>query len=642
MLDNGLPKHRILFAASFICLPLVYLSYQAFVSSQIEFLRPSLRGKWITHPNPPIDFQQSSTCPDAIFYRDFQLDKPPEKEEIRVTAMRGFWIQVNKKTISFDSPGSWKSSILINLVPYLKSGQNTIRIQVSGPKNPPALLVEGNKLLRSGKNWKVALNPDLSDLSTASIALQDEHYLNNKPNPIRQSIFFTFYLIGFLVYSVLGVGVLLIRPNKTKFDQDTNLWKKHGFCFLLFLTVATIQLHNVYTYSHTRSHFDWQGHVDYIQYIANHWKIPIATDGWEMFQPPLYYLISAVILKFSGGSLKAVQIFTTLAGLGNLLFSWFLLCQIFPRQTRKRNLGFSVIAMLPMGFYMNSMISNEIFSGSMISGTIVLSIYLLFKKRLTGHKASILIGLTCGLGLLSKYTALFVLLSLLLLLGLQLITRQITWKRIVTIICMVSLTCGWLYGRNIARFGDPFIGNWDEASGFHYEQPPGYRNIQFYTQFGSVFYHLPIRSRWVSFWDGKYGSMWTDTHGTFLNLSNPTTKLLGSLSLWLALLPSLAIVFGFGHAIKFLIQHEWNHPYFVMVTTSVLTVLSLISFTMEIPTYSTIKAFFFLSMTPIIGVFAAVGLEKLCLNLGKLRWVVYIHLSTFYGIISYLFWYRGT
>ncbi len=620
----------------------MYLSYQAFVSPQIEFLRPALRGKWITHPNPPIDFQQSSTCPNVIFYRDFQLDEIPEKEKIRVTAMRSFWIRVNNEPIPFDPPNSWKSSIHINLVPYLQSGQNTIRIQVGGPKNPPALLVEGRRLLRSGENWQVALKPDLSDLSAASIALQDEHYLNSNPNPIRQSTFFVFYLIGFLAYSALGVVVLFIRPNETKFDQDTNLWKKHGFCFLLFLIAVIIQLHNVSTYAHTRSHFDWQGHVDYIQHIATHWKIPIATDGWEMFQPPLYYLISAVILKTSGGSLKAVQIFTTLTGLGNLLFSWFLLCQVFPTQTRKRNLGFSVIAMLPMGFYMNSMVSNEIFSGSVISGTIVLSTYLLFKKGLTSYKASILIGLASGLGLLSKYTALFVLLSLLLLLGLRFITRQITWKRIVTVICTVSLTCGWLYGRNIVRFGDPFIGNWDEASGFHYEQSPGYRNVQFYTQFGSVFYHLPVRSRWVSFWDGKYGSMWTDTHGTFLNLSNPTTQLLGSLSLWLALLPTLAIVFGFGYAIKFLIRHEWNHPYFVMVTTSVLTILSLVSFTMEIPTYSTIKAFFFLSMIPIIGVFAALGLERLCLNLGKLRWIVYIHLGTFYGIVSYLFWYRGT
>jgi len=641
-LDNRLPQNRILFAIGFICLPLVYLSYQAFVSPQIEFLRPALRGKWITHPNPPIDFQQSSTCPNVIFYRDFQLDEIPEKEKIRVTAMRSFWIRVNNEPIPFDPPNSWKSSIHINLVPYLQSGQNTIRIQVGGPKNPPALLVEGRRLLRSGENWQVALKPDLSDLSAASIALQDEHYLNSNPNPIRQSTFFVFYLIGFLAYSALGVVVLFIRPNETKFDQDTNLWKKHGFCFLLFLIAVIIQLHNVSTYAHTRSHFDWQGHVDYIQHIATHWKIPIATDGWEMFQPPLYYLISAVILKTSGGSLKAVQIFTTLTGLGNLLFSWFLLCQVFPTQTRKRNLGFSVIAMLPMGFYMNSMVSNEIFSGSVISGTIVLSTYLLFKKGLTSYKASILIGLASGLGLLSKYTALFVLLSLLLLLGLRFITRQITWKRIVTVICTVSLTCGWLYGRNIVRFGDPFIGNWDEASGFHYEQSPGYRNVQFYTQFGSVFYHLPVRSRWVSFWDGKYGSMWTDTHGTFLNLSNPTTQLLGSLSLWLALLPTLAIVFGFGYAIKFLIRHEWNHPYFVMVTTSVLTILSLVSFTMEIPTYSTIKAFFFLSMIPIIGVFAALGLERLCLNLGKLRWIVYIHLGTFYGIVSYLFWYRGT
>ena len=205
---------------------------------------------------------------------------------------------------------------------------------------------------------------------------------------------------------------------------------------------------------------------------------------------------------------------------------------------------------------MNLMISNEICSGSVISGTIALSIYLLFKIGFIGYKALILVGLACGLGLLSKYTVLFVLLSLLLLLGLRFIARQITWKQIATIIRMVSLTYGWLYGRTIIRFGDPFIGNWDEASGVHYEQPLGYRNIQFHTQFGSVFYHLPIRSRWVSFWDDKYGSMWTDTHGTFLNLSDPTTQLLGSLSLWLALLPTLAITFSSGCAIKFLSQHD--------------------------------------------------------------------------------------
>ena len=97
MLDNKLSPNRILFAAGFICLPLMYLLYQAFTSSEIEFLRPALRGKWITHPNPPISFQQSSTCPDVIFYRDFQLETPPEKEKVQITAMRGFSIKINNK-----------------------------------------------------------------------------------------------------------------------------------------------------------------------------------------------------------------------------------------------------------------------------------------------------------------------------------------------------------------------------------------------------------------------------------------------------------------------------------------------------------------------------------------------------------------
>ena len=162
----------------------MYLLYQAFTSPEIEFLRPALRGKWITHPNPPINFQQSPTCPDVIFYRDFQLETLSEKEKIRITAMRGFSIKINNKIIPFDLPSSWKHNTQINLAPHFKTGQNTIQIQVSGPQNPPALLIEGSRLLRSGDNWKVALKPDLSDLSTASIALQDEHYFHQNSDYI--------------------------------------------------------------------------------------------------------------------------------------------------------------------------------------------------------------------------------------------------------------------------------------------------------------------------------------------------------------------------------------------------------------------------------------------------------------------------
>lgn len=114
---------------------------------------------------------------------------------------------------------------------------------------------------------------------------------------------------------------------------------------------------------------------------------------------------------------------------------------------------------------------------------------------------------------------------------------------------------------------------------------------------------------------------------------------LESMSLWLAFLPSVAILLGFGKALWYLLRWEWNHPFLIFVFTSVLSVASAIQFTMEVPFYSKVKAFFFLSLISSIGVFAALGLETMVGQLGRLRWLLYGNLAALYGIILYLFWY---
>src|SRR5262249_9568082 len=43
--------------------------------------------------------------------------------------------------------------------------------------------------------------------------------------------------------------------------------------------------------------FDVGSHVDYINYIRTHAVLPLANEGWEMHQPPLYYAASAAALK---------------------------------------------------------------------------------------------------------------------------------------------------------------------------------------------------------------------------------------------------------------------------------------------------------------------------------------------------------
>ncbi len=45
--------------------------------------------------------------------------------------------------------------------------------------------------------------------------------------------------------------------------------------------------------------YDMDGHFEYIRFMLSHFSVPPATLGWETHQPPLYYLITAVLLGIS-------------------------------------------------------------------------------------------------------------------------------------------------------------------------------------------------------------------------------------------------------------------------------------------------------------------------------------------------------
>jgi hypothetical protein len=45
---------------------------------------------------------------------------------------------------------------------------------------------------------------------------------------------------------------------------------------------------------------DYHGHLAYVQFILERRALPLATDGWEMFQPPLYYLLCAGMASLFG------------------------------------------------------------------------------------------------------------------------------------------------------------------------------------------------------------------------------------------------------------------------------------------------------------------------------------------------------
>ena len=88
--------------------------------------------------------------------------------------------------------------------------------------------------------------------------------------------------------------------------------------------------------------FDSEAHEDYIRSIQQRHTLPSANEGWEMYQPPLYYAGSALLLGVCGLSLPddaAVLLARTVNGVAGLLNCWLaLLClrRLFPGISRPR------------------------------------------------------------------------------------------------------------------------------------------------------------------------------------------------------------------------------------------------------------------------------------------------------------------
>jgi hypothetical protein len=98
--------------------------------------------------------------------------------------------------------------------------------------------------------------------------------------------------------------------------------------------------------------FDAKEHLKYINHIQEHRALPLPNEGWEMYQPPLYYLIAAASLsacKLSindPGSVFVLRLLGTFLGIAHLVLVFLSLRLLFP--ARIAFVGLVLAAFLPM------------------------------------------------------------------------------------------------------------------------------------------------------------------------------------------------------------------------------------------------------------------------------------------------------
>lgn len=256
---------------------------------------------------------------------------------------------------------------------------------------------------------------------------------------------------------------------------------------------------------------DEHWHYFTAQYIANTGRLPVVAaepDPWlgqEAAQPPLYYLLGALLIApidtagardlvwpnpnaalgvgdagalanrnafvhgpweawpWQGYALAAhlLRLFSTLLGAGTLVFLYASARLIWPERPRRALLAVALVAFLPQYLFLHSTASNDPLI--ILLATAALYQLLRFWFRGGGPRALLLLSLTIGLAILGK-TA-----GLLLLLFAAFFIWFVYWRRTgrpvaalaqpLWLIVPALLVGGWMLCRNWQLYGDPTAAN---------------------------------------------------------------------------------------------------------------------------------------------------------------------------------------
>jgi tetratricopeptide (TPR) repeat protein len=198
--------------------------------------------------------------------------------------------------------------------------------------------------------------------------------------------------------------------------------------------------------------------------------------------------------------------------------------------------------------------------------------------------------------------------------------------------------CGWHYARVAARFGNPFIGNWDIGTGFNWWQQPGFRTGAGYFSIGRCLTQ-PFYSAFASFGDGIYSTLWGD--GLYSGEADlfhrpPWNYDLMAAGYLFALLPSLAFLAG---VCRLRVKCAREPAWFLVLSLISLFGALLVYYSLEVPSYAASKAFYASGALVPFCALAAAGWDWLA-TARALRLVLFVSLGVWAANSYASFWIR--
>lgn len=381
-----------------------WLAWRAAWSPDVAFFVRRAPAEWVLHATPPSVDARPATAQRVAFRTRFHLERVPERATLRVRVHRRGSALVNGVAVGLPPAASWKRVREVDVTAWLRAGSNELVVGARASRGPPAAWValEGPGLLvASDATWtsRIAGEP-WSSARPVRLATRPMSEWGERPLAARTTLVALRQGFPWLAAFALASGAALVAGRRFGAPPAGALLASSA------LALGLLCWHN--RGLDPELGFDASAHLDYVRLILAERRLPLADEGWETYQPPLYYAAGAALLRLGGGSAGALRWLNALAAVASAAALLGSLRILFPSDPRRVLAGFALGASAPMQLYLAQYVTNEVWAAAFASLAVWLALRILARRdtRLAPH---LVLGALLGAALLTKFSTLLAL-----------------------------------------------------------------------------------------------------------------------------------------------------------------------------------------------------------------------------------------
>ncbi|MGB8226788.1 MAG: hypothetical protein WCE45_08020, partial [Sedimentisphaerales bacterium] len=302
-------KLILIFIVAAVTASVSFLVLKALYDPNVPFLKTEAGANWILYPFTPELMSRTDNYVNLTsrFSKNFKPGVIHSNVYLNIKAHKKFRIWINGMLLSVNTKEiNWKTKQGIEISSFLKQGTNSIIIEVKNNYGPPALWLYSRGMeneIKSDTNWTVSI----SDSPPVSAILANDCFLHpissQFVSPLEGLCKKLPMLILFFLISSMAFWLHNYKQKNTKFNTSRSqrflaFTPKRVLIICIILWIIGF-INNASKISFDNMGFDINGHIHYVQYLLDNKSVPLANEGWEAYQPPLFYLVSAIIVSLS-------------------------------------------------------------------------------------------------------------------------------------------------------------------------------------------------------------------------------------------------------------------------------------------------------------------------------------------------------